>query len=163
MRKETTRGTKQSYKWPYEASDQASLNGYISILDAEIPDGSRKARVSLHTSTLLGDVVSRWENHESRGDINISDTRLPILALNDYRSQGLVYPMPDIQVPVPKDTLKCLVQKPSLDELDDCKFIGFPALFRDIDSSIHYIVDKAIPLVEPEVLGLQGRTLTPQL
>lgn len=49
--------------------------------------------------------------------------------------------------------LKCLVQKLSLKELDDCKFMDYPALFRNMDPSTQNIVDKAISLVEPEVLG----------
>lgn len=95
--------------------------------------------------------------------MSISITRLQTLIFTNYHSQGLVYPTPDIHFPDLKNTLTCLIQKLSLDELDDLKFMEYPALFRDMDSSIQNIVDKAISLVEPEVLGFQGKTLTPQL
>lgn len=117
----------------------------------------------LSTLPLSWNVVGRWRNHGSRGGPSISSTRLQTLIFTNCHSQGLVYPTPDIHFPDLKDTLTCLVQKLSLDELDDLKFMDYPAIFRHVESSTQHIVDKAISLVEPEVLDFQGKTLTPQL
>ncbi|KAH8787781.1 hypothetical protein F5883DRAFT_656987 [Diaporthe sp. PMI_573] len=133
MRKEAIPVTKQSYEGAHEAADQTSLNDYkIRRRDSRWFPESNGFSPHFHCpgmSSVDGETMEAEE--------------------------GFIYPTPDIHFPDLKDTLTCLVQRLSFDELDDLKFMDYPALFRDMDYSIQHIVDKAISLVEPEVLGFQ--------
>lgn len=85
--------------------------------------------------------------------MNIPDTGLQTLIFIDYHPHELIYPTPDIRFPDLKDTLIRLIQKLSRDELDNLKFMDYPALFRNMDYSIQNMVDKAISIIEPKVLN----------